>query len=75
MADLGDTSTANSSSVAGGPGHKASSWVVVGLIVVAAVVLAFAFVLQNLPLAITGGVIGLVGVVLGLVSGIMDDVH
>ena len=75
MADLGDTSGANSSSVAGGPGHKKSSWVVVVLISVASIVLGFAFVLENIPLAVVGGVIGLVGVVLGFTSGIMDDAH
>ncbi|MCW2777815.1 MAG: hypothetical protein JWN17_1540 [Frankiales bacterium] len=75
MADLGDTSMARSSSVSGGPGHKTASWIVVVLISVAAIVLGFAFVLHSLPLAIVGGVVGLVGVVLGAVSGIMDDVH
>ncbi len=75
MADLGDTSTASSSQVAGGPGHRASSWVVVALISLASVVLAFAFVLHSIPLAVVGGVIGLAGVVLGMYSGIMDDVH
>ncbi len=75
MADLGDSSTANSSKAAGGPGHKASSWVVVVLITVASIVLAFAFVLQNIPLAVVGGVIALAGVVLGITSGIMDDAH
>ncbi|MCU1692563.1 MAG: hypothetical protein JWM64_1654 [Frankiales bacterium] len=75
MADLGNTSTANSSAAAGGPGHRTSSWVVVVLISISAIVLGFAFVLENLPLAITGGVIGLAGLVLGVVTGIMDDVH
>lgn len=75
MADLGDTSTANSSKVAGGPGHKASSWVVVALITIASIVLAFAFVLQNVPLAVIGGVTALAGVVLGLYTGIMEDAH
>ncbi len=75
MADLGDTSTANSSAAAGGPGHKTSSWVVVVLISISAVILGFAFVLENLPLAITGGVVGLAGIVLGAVTNIMDDVH
>ncbi len=75
MADLGDTSMARSSSVAGGPGHKASSWVVVGLITVASIVLAFAFVLQNVPLTVVGAVIGLIGVVLAFTSRMMDDAH
>ena len=75
MADLGDTSTANSSSVAGGPGHKATSWVVVVLITISSIVLGFAFVLQSIPLAVVGGVVGLLGLVLGMVYGIMEDVH
>ena len=75
MADLGDTSTANSSTAAGGPGHKTSSWVVVGLIVVASIVLGFAFVLKSIPLAIVGGVVLVIGAVLGVVTGIMEDVH
>ena len=75
MADLGDSSTANSSKAAGGPGHKASSWVVVALITVASIILGFAFVLQSIPLAVVGGVIGVAGVILGLVTGIMEDVH
>jgi hypothetical protein len=75
MADLGDSSMAHSSSVSGGPGHKATSWMVVGIITVAAVVLGVAFVMRSLPLAIVGGVILLGGIVLGAVSGIMEDVH
>ena len=75
MADLGESSMANSSRAAGGPGHKKSSWVVVVLISVASVVLGFAFVLHSIPLAIVGGVIGLVGVIMGFTSGIMDDAH
>ncbi len=75
MADLGESSTANSSSVAGGPGHKASSWAVVGLITVASIILAFAFVARSIPLAIVGGVVLLVGLVVGVIGGIMDDVH
>ena len=56
-------------------GHKASSWVVVVLIVIASVVLGFAFVLQSIPLAIVGFVVGIAGVVLGAVTRIMEDVH
>jgi MFS superfamily sulfate permease-like transporter len=75
MADLGESSTANSSAAAGGPGHKRSSWVVVGLITTASIILGFAFVLRSIPLAIVGGVLLLAGVVLGFTSGIMEDVH
>lgn len=75
MADLGDTSMAKSSTAGGGQGHKTSSWVVVALITVASVVLAFAFVLQSIALAVVGGVVGLVGVVLAFTTGMMEDVH
>ena len=75
MADLGDTSTANSSKAAGGPGHKTTSWIVVVLISVASIVLGFAFVLQNIPLAVVGGVLGLAGVVMGFSTKMMDDAH
>jgi hypothetical protein len=75
MADLGDSSTANSSRAAGGPGHKTTSWIAVGLIFAAAVVLGFAFVLHSLVLAIVGVVVGVVGLVVGAMSGIMEDVH
>ena len=75
MADLGDTSTANSSRAAGGPGHKRSSWIVVVLITISSIILGFAFVMQSIPLAIVGGVIGLVGVIMGITTGMMDDAH
>jgi hypothetical protein len=75
MADLGDSSTANSSRVAGGPGHKTTSWIAVALIFVAAVILGFAFVLHSLVLAIVGVVVGVVGLVVGAMSGLMEDVH
>lgn len=55
--------------------HKRSSWVVVGLITVASIVLGFAFVMQSLALAIVGGVLGLVGVVLGGVTRILEDAY
>lgn len=56
-------------------GHKKMSWVTVALIVVAAVVLGFAFVLESLPLAVVGLVFGLAGVVTGVMGKIMEDVH
>ena len=68
MADLGDTSQADTAHK-----HKTSSWITVGLITLASIVLGFAFVLQNIPLAIVGGVLMLAGVVLGVTGGIMDD--
>ena len=58
-----------------GYAHKTSSWVVVVLISIASIVLGFAFVMQSIPLAIVGGVLGLVGVVIGGATGMMDDAH
>ena len=68
MADLGDTSQANTAHK-----HKMTSWITVALITVASIVLGFAFVLQSIPLAVVGGVLLLAGVVLGITGGIMDD--
>jgi len=56
-------------------GHKMTSWVVVGLIVVACVVLAFAFVLKSIPLAVVGVVVGLIGVVMAGATHLMDDAY
>ena len=70
MADLGDTSQANTAHQ-----HKTSSWVSVGLLIVATVVLAFAFVLQSIVLGVVGGVIGVAGVALAVTGGLMDDAH
>ena len=70
MADLGDTSMAGTADK-----HKASSWLTVGLICVASIVLGFAFVLQSIPLAVVGGVLLLAGIVVGIRGGIMDDAH
>ncbi len=61
--------------MAGEHGHKTSSWIVVGLISVACVVLAFAFIMQSIPLAILGFVIGVAGAILGGVTRIMDDAY
>ena len=70
MADLGDTSQAHTAHK-----HKTTSWITVALIVVASVVLAFAFVLQSVPLAVVGGIVLVAGIVLGITAGIMDDAH
>ena len=68
MADLGDTSQANTAHK-----HKRTSWIAVALMTVASIVLGFAFVLQSIPLAVVGVVMGLIGAVIGLTNGIMDD--
>jgi len=68
MADLGDTSMANTAHK-----HKMTSWITVGILIVASIVLGVAFVLQSIPVGIAGLVIGAVGVVLGVTGKIMDD--
>ena len=54
---------------------KTSSWITVALVVVAAIVLGVAMVAQSVPLAVIGGLILVVGVVLGITGKIMEDVH
>jgi hypothetical protein len=61
--------------MAGEHAHRTTSWIVVGLICVACIVLGFAFVMQSVALAVVGGILGLVGVVLGGVTRIMDDAY
>lgn len=58
-------------------GHqtKMTSWITVGLITIASVLLGFALPLESLALAIAGGVVLLAGLVTGTVYGIMDDAH
>jgi hypothetical protein len=70
MADLGDTSMANTAHK-----HKMSSWITVGVLVVSSVVIGVAFVLQSIPVGIVGVVIGIIGIVLGITGKIMDDAH
>ena len=70
MADLGETSQADTAHK-----HKVTSWVTVLLITVASIVLAFAFVLQNLPMAVIGGLLLIAGAVVGVVYRIRDDAY
>ena len=70
MADLGNTSMAGTADK-----HKLTSWITVLLLIVSSIVLGFAFVLQSIPLAVIGGLIGIAGLVCGVVFKIMDDVH
>ncbi|HEU0102940.1 MAG TPA: hypothetical protein VFR07_11540 [Mycobacteriales bacterium] len=55
--------------------HRTSSWIVVGLICVAAVLLGLAIVLENIPLGIVAIVLGLGGMIMGGVTRIMDDAY
>ncbi len=61
--------------MAGEHAHRTTSWIVVGLICLAVVILGFAFVLQSVARAVVGGVLGLIGVVTGGVTRIMDDAY
>jgi hypothetical protein len=68
MADLGDTSQADTAHK-----HKMTSWITVAVVTVASIVLAVAFVARSVPMAIAGGVLLVIGIVLGITGGIMDD--
>ena len=61
--------------MAGGHNVKATSWVTVVLIVVASIVLGFALPMRSLALAVVGGVVLLVGLVLFAVFRVMDDAY
>jgi len=54
---------------------KMTSWITVGIIVVAVILLGIAMVAQSVPLAIIGGLMLVVGAVLGITGKIMDDAH
>jgi membrane-bound ClpP family serine protease len=58
-------------------GHnvRTSSWVAVLLIVVASVLLGFALPMHSLPLAIAGGAVMVVGLVVASVYRIMEDAY
>lgn len=75
MADLGDTSRPTPQSSSTAHTHRTSSWVTVGLLISAAVVLAIAFVARSIPLAVLGFVVGSAGVVLAVTGHIMDDAY
>lgn len=54
---------------------RTTSWITVALVIIASTMLGFALPLHSLPLAIAGGVLLLVGLVMGGVYGIMDDAY
>jgi predicted RND superfamily exporter protein len=70
MADLGDTSMAHTAHK-----HLTRSWVTVLTLVLSSVLLGFAMVFQNLPLAVVGVIAGIAGIALGVTGKIMDDAH
>ena len=55
--------------------HRTSSWIAVVAMIVASVILGFAFVMKSIPLGVLGGVLFIAGGVFGLARGIMEDVH
>jgi hypothetical protein len=61
--------------MAGGHNVRPTSWVTVVLIVAASVLLGFALPMHSLPLAVGGGVVLLVGLVMGVAFRIMDDAY
>ncbi len=52
-----------------------TSWLAVALIVVASVLLGFALPMHSMALAIIGGVVMLIGLVVAAVFRIMDDAY
>ncbi len=54
---------------------KTTSWIAVGILIVGFVLLGFALPMQSLVLAILGGVVLLVGIVLSFVWQLMEDFH
>jgi len=70
MADLGETSRPDTAHK-----HKATSWVAVILITLAAAVLGFALVFRSIPLAVLGGLMLVVGGVLAFLFRLMDDAY
>lgn len=70
MADLGDTSTADTAHK-----HQMTSWITVGILIVASIVIGVAFIVQSVPLGVGGVVLGVIGVILGAAGRIMDDAH
>ncbi|HVE74367.1 MAG TPA: hypothetical protein VNA30_04655 [Mycobacteriales bacterium] len=55
--------------------HRVTSWVTVGVIILASVLLGLALPLESTPLGIAGGVTLVVGILMGVVYRIMDDSH
>ncbi len=61
--------------MAGGHNIRRTSWASVALIIIAFMLLGFALPMHSLTLAIAGGVVLLVGLVVGGVYRIMDDAY
>ena len=61
--------------MSGGHNVRTTSWITVLTIVVAAILLGLALPLHSMVLAIVGGALLLVGLVIGGVTRIMDDAY
>ena len=61
--------------MSGGHDVRVTSWITVILIVIASVLLGLALPMESMPLAIAGGVVLLVGLVMAVVYRIMDDAY
>jgi hypothetical protein len=63
----GSAGTAGADEHEEGHGHSLASWTLVGLLLVGSFVLCLAIVVTNVPLAVIGGVVMVLGLVLGRV--------
>ena len=61
--------------MAGGHNVKATSWVAVVLMIVAAILLGFALPLGSTVLGVVGAALFVVGLVVGVVFRIMEDAY
>ncbi len=61
--------------MSGGHNVRVTSWITVVLIVIASVLLGLALPMESLALAIAGGVVLLVGLVMAVAYRIMDDAY
>ncbi len=61
--------------MAGGHNVKSTSWVAVVLIIAASIALGFALPLHSLTLAIVGGAVLVVGLVIAVAFRIMEDAY
>ena len=75
MATAQDRKDEGPASQGGGQRGNRVSWVAVALMIVAAVGLGLSLIVWSWILAVVSGVIGVVGLVIGLRAGIMEDVH
>jgi hypothetical protein len=61
--------------MAGSHNVKTTSWVAVGLMIVASILLGFALPLHSLPLAVAGAAVFLAGMVVGAIFHVMEDAY